>query len=54
MAPIGYWIDVKNQRKFFEKLALDQKITTLDEWYSLTVFDIQVPTTLSEKSRKFR
>jgi hypothetical protein len=35
--PTGYWQDVGNQRKFFDRMALMLNITKPEDWYSVTI-----------------
>jgi hypothetical protein len=34
--PYGYWKDVTNQRKFFDRLAIKLNIQKQDDWYRVT------------------
>jgi hypothetical protein len=33
--PIGYWKDIKNQRHFFEQLAIKLNIQKPEDWYGV-------------------
>src|SRR4051812_9121245 len=36
----NYWKDIKNQRKFLEKLGAQLKIRTLDDWNQIKIKDV--------------
>ena len=34
--PHSYWSELKNQKKFFDSLANEAKITRLEDWYQIS------------------
>lgn len=36
----GFWVDVKNQRNFFEHIGKSMNIKTNNDWYKISTADI--------------
>jgi hypothetical protein len=38
--PKGFWLDLQNQKNFFQKISKDLGIQTLDDWYKVSVSEV--------------